>query len=94
MEKIMEKIINNKNHYIIFYSEWCGYSINAIQLLKDKNVEFKGYIIEKICEMNKLIDIFNNNKEKLKFNEGHKTRPIIFYNGTFIGGYTELKNIL
>jgi glutaredoxin len=97
MGKIIENICSDKysDYYIILYSSWCGYSQNAIQLLNDKNVKFKGYIIENIDgDMSKLLKILNKNKDKIDFNSNHTTRPIIFYNKKFIGGYSELKNII
>ena len=97
MGKLIENITNDEylDHYIIFYSTWCGYSQKAIELLKDKNVKFKGYIIENIDgDMTVLLNKLIKNKDIIKFNSEHKTRPIIFYNKIFIGGYSELKNKL
>ena len=97
MGKLIENITNDEysDYYIIFYSTWCGYSQKAIELLKDKNVKFKGYIIENIDgDMTVLLNKLIKNKDIIKFNPEHKTRPIIFYNKKFIGGYSELKNKL
>ena len=87
----VQKILDNKNKYIIFYSKWCGPSQNAIKLLKEKNVCFKGYIIDKID--NGISELLNNLKEHsnlIHFKKTHKTRPLIFKNGKFIGGYDNL----
>lgn len=90
-----KKIIKNNDKFIIFYSEWCTYSKNALALLKDKKKSFKGYKIESIKGgIERLMASFNNNREKLAFDISHKTRPIIFYKGKFIGGFTELKEFL
>jgi glutaredoxin len=95
--KIVEKIILNKDKYVIFYSEWCAYSESAIKMLTEYNLPFKGYIIENIDGgLDRIItDIKEYNSiVELNFINSHKTRPIVFFKGKFIGGYTELKNIL
>ena len=35
-DKFIEKILANDDKFIIFYSEWCRYCTDAIQLLKTK----------------------------------------------------------
>ena len=91
MNKYVIKILDNNDKYIIFYSEWCGPSQNAIKLLQEKDVCFKGYIIDKINNgISDLLSQFIDHKEKIGFRESHKTRPMIFYKGEFIGGYDKL----
>ena len=91
MDKYTSKIINNKKTFIIFYSDWCGYSQNALKLFKKKKIKFKGYKIDKIKgNIKKLIELLTETKASTNFNCDHSTRPIIFYNGKFIGGYNEL----
>jgi|LakMenEpi03Aug12_release.lakeMendotaPanAssembly.Ray.scaffolds.fasta_scaffold204820_4 glutaredoxin len=92
--KYTNKILQykNKNIYIIFYSPWCKYSIDAINLLKSKGLSFKGYNIDKIKgEIERLLFYLKQEKDIIKFNENHKTRPIIFHNGKFVGGFTDLE---
>ena len=57
--------------------------------MKEEKKSFKGYKIDKI-KMNKLLDYLRETKEKTNFNVNHKTRPIIFKKGLFIGGYDDL----
>jgi len=93
---ILKKITadDNKNRYLIFYSEWCGYSMNAIKFLRDNNLNYKSYIIDKIDGgMEKLLSCLLIHANKLNFDPNHKTRPIIFKDGKFIGGYDQLKLI-
>lgn len=92
-DKIIKAILENEDKYVIFYSNWCGYSMNAIELLKDNKLPFNGYNIDKIG-MSNLLNSLIKNKVKVEFNEEHKTRPIIFKYGKFLGGYTELYNSL
>jgi glutaredoxin len=90
-ESTIKKIDNN--NYCIFYSEECGYSKNALKLLQDRREKFKGYIIEKnYSSKDELLKILRKNAHKNGFDINHTTKPIIFYNNKFIGGYTELLN--
>ena len=92
--KFTKKILDNSDKYIIFYSDWCGYSINAIKLLQNNNLKFKGYKIDKIDgDINFLIQKLLE-EPQLNFDKNHKTRPIIFYKGKFLGGYSELQNFV
>lgn len=86
VNKFVQKILTNNDIFTIFYNEWCPWSMKAIALLKEKNFKFKAY---KIKDINKLI---NNILEypKLQFDVNHKTRPIIFKDTKFIGGYDKL----
>ena len=98
MNKITKKIEKNSNIITIFYSKWCAYSIKALELLEKKKIAYKGYIIDKYG-IDTVLELLAEDKEKLKFNIEHKTRPIIFYKSKFIGGYTDLvdkinKNII
>jgi len=79
---------------VIMYSPWCGYSKNALKLLNDKHISHKSVDFDKINAS--MIEIRSQlSKDKsLKFPESYSTRPMIFMKGKFIGGYTDLKNIL
>ena len=91
MEQRVEKSIkNNPDYYILFYSERCGYSIRALELLRSSKVKYKAYDIEKKFDsLDHLLGLLNLIKD-INFNINHQTRPVIFYRGKFIGGYTEL----
>ncbi|MBA42716.1 MAG: hypothetical protein CMF62_01760 [Magnetococcales bacterium] len=95
LDKFTRKIQENKGLYTIFYSEWCTYSIKALELLKTKNISFKGYKIDKINgSIQELLSKLINTRNITGYNPNHKTRPLIFYNDgnkiNFIGGYTDL----
>ena len=77
--------------FIIFYSDWCPYCKKTFQLLKQTNQKYKGYDIDKIGGMDKLLEKLKAGKSKTHFNKSHKTRPVVFYKGKFIGGYDDLK---
>lgn len=96
-DKITAKIKQyaNDDIFIIFYSDYCGYCKNAIEMLKTKNKSFKGYDIEQIKGgLDRILYCFSQNSEELEFNITHKTRPVIFYKGKFIGGFTDLQKML
>jgi glutaredoxin len=93
MKSIHNKLLKYKDVYIIFYSDSCGYSTNALELLRNNKLKYKGYEIENIPGgFNFLLSKLKSNKQITNFDENHTTRPIIFYKGKFIGGYTELSN--
>lgn len=89
---IVDKITNApENTYIIFYVPECPYCQKALQLLRNSNVSYKGYNIHQIKgNMSKLLEVLNNNHTLINFNPNHKTKPIIFLNGKFIGGFDDL----
>ena len=96
-DKYNKKILDykNENIFIIFYSPLCKYCINAINLLQNKNLSFKGYNIDNFKGgINKLLYHLTQQKELTNFNENHKTKPIIFYKGQFIGGFSDLEVFL
>lgn len=92
-DKFTDKIIKNKDNdlFIIFYSDWCKYSMKAIDLLKNSKLSFKGYKIDKIRgKLERLLHNLQKYANITAFDIKHRTRPIIFYHGRFIGGYSEL----
>lgn len=93
---VIDKIINSEpNTYIIFFVYECPYSMMALDLLRKSGSKYKGYNINAVKGgMAKLLETFNNNSENINFNKNHKTKPIIFFNKKFIGGYDELSKIL
>lgn len=89
---ILDKITNN-NHdtYIIFFKESCPYCNRALHTLRESNVKYKGYDINKINgNTHRLLELFNKHKDLIQFDSSHETIPIIFFNGIFIGGYDQL----
>ena len=89
------QVIKTPNTYIIFYSTYCGYSTNAVELLKSSKSQYNGYIIEDLKGgMHGLLRDLSKTSEFTGYRDSHTTRPIIFYNGKFIGGCSELKKII
>lgn len=93
---ILELLYNAKNgEYTIFYVSYCPYCNSSLDLLKKNKLVYKAYDISKYG-FAKLLNIFRTfkNDQIINFNINHTTKPIIFFNGKFLGGYTELKTKL
>lgn len=92
--EIIDKI-KKHNTFVIFYVPDCPYCQAALNLLREKNVPYKGYNIYSINGgFPVLLDILNRNANQINYNHNHKTKPIIFYNGNFLGGYDSLNKFL
>lgn len=94
VEKLYSKI-NNNTHYIIFGLSTCIYCQKTIQLLKSKNIKYKFYIIENYYDLFfktflNLVHVYPD----LDIIQTHKTVPIIFYKKKFIGGFSDLNNLI
>ena len=89
---IIDKIINNNpDTYVIFFKKTCPYCVNALNKLRQSHVKYKGYDINAIDgDVQRLLELFIKHKDQIKFDPNHKTIPIIFYNGVFIGGQDKL----
>ena len=96
MDRFTTKIIaNNNDIYTVFYSTWCGYSTESLKLLKNHNKNYKGYQIDKISGgLTTLLTCLEKTKNITNYDSTHRTRPIIFNNGTFIGGFSDLEEHL
>lgn len=91
LDQYTKKVLDNDDKYIIFYSSWCGYSQRALEFLRSNNLPYKGYSIDKIKNgLEHLLKRLGTNYELTNFQQDHRTRPIVFHNGKFVGGYTEL----
>jgi glutaredoxin len=78
---------------LIFGLESCSYCKNSIAYAKEQNLQFKYYSVDKHYNyfMN-IIEKLSELEPSLNISADHKTFPVIFYNGKFIGGYNDLKN--
>lgn len=79
----------SESGYTVYTKSNCSYCVKTKNLLSDNNIT----IYE--CD-----DYLENNKEEfLEFikniaNKTHRTFPIIFKNSNYIGGYSDLLNLL
>jgi glutaredoxin len=92
----LKKIRKHKDKIVIFFDYGCPYSEEALKLLQDSEKPYKAYEIEKFTKLPILVDYFSipENSEAIKYNNKHRTKPIIFVDGKFLGGFTELKEYL
>jgi glutaredoxin len=81
----------NSDQITIYYSDWCGYSRKAIQIAQNNNLEYVLYDIDECGGMSIVLNYFKNNK---LIPYSYKTRPLVFNNGKFIGGCTELEKLI
>jgi len=89
MGKALKKIneYKDKDLYVVFYSSMCGYSNALINFLKEHKISFKAYdFAGKQPDFLDIIKEFNDNAKELKFDTNHKTKPVVFFKGKFVGG--------
>jgi glutaredoxin len=76
--------------YVILYSPWCAYSRSALGLFKNYNIISEKIDIETVNgSINEIRSALANDKT-ISFPSDFSTRPMIFHNGNFVGGYDEL----
>jgi glutaredoxin len=90
MEALIDIIRSNKKGWIIIFSNWCNFSLNALKLLNEKN----PIMIDLANVEPSFSEVLSELKKLDMISMYHRTRPIIFYDGEFIGGYDELKKII
>ncbi len=93
--KLYNKIIKNNSHVVLFGLSTCGYCKAALNYLKNKEIPFKFYNIKEYYGIFfKILQNVIKNHPELGININHRTIPVIFANGKFIGGYNDLIKIL
>jgi glutaredoxin-related protein len=92
----ISKIFNAEpDCFVTFYDPNCGYSRSAIDLLKSRpDLKFKGYVIDNAGGLQSVLDYFNQYGQQLQFDPSHTTKPIIFYQNKFLGGFDQLSQYL
>lgn len=68
--------------FVIYYSYDCPFCLKALQLLKDNHAAYEAI---EITDLQNTLKLLGN-----KLPSSHKTKPIIFLRGKFLGGYTQL----
>jgi glutaredoxin len=97
MSKCFISTIKKSNFtYVVFYNDWCGYSMKALKLLNSKNIPYKQCTIDEMDDINNINDLRQKfvQEPTLNYDLNHKTIPFIFKNGVFLGGTKELEQDL
>jgi glutaredoxin len=69
--------------------------MSAIKLLKSNDIQYKKYNLDTFeGGLEHVLDCLIEYKDVVNFDPKHKTRPLVFYKGKFIGGFRELKETL
>jgi glutaredoxin len=80
--------------YVILYSPWCSYSRSALGLFKNYGIVPEKIDIETVNgSINEIRSALSNDRN-ISFPSNFSTRPMIFHNGKFVGGYDELIDYL
>ena len=107
-EKLIEKMDGRPSSqgWTVYGEEWCGFCKRAVELLKSRNSKFvyydkTGSTFQKLARNMGIKE--RNPKESAekafkktigKMIGNHRTIPIVFHNGKFIGGYSDLENMI
>lgn len=69
---------------IVYKTQFCGYCSAAIRFLQDT----KNQVVE-------VIDLSNDHQKRMELVQktGHRTVPLIFIGGTFVGGYDDMMSL-
>ena len=78
--------------YTVIIKKNCPYSINAIELLENKNKKYKEIDYHKLNI--KLQNEIMNVIKEINNNEEYKLFPKIFKNDKFIGGFDKLSKMI
>lgn len=95
VKKLYRKITNKNKQIVMFGLSHCGYCKKTLELLKKNKITYKYYSIDDYFNLffKVLVEVakyFPN----FEINIDHKTVPVIFYKGKFIGGFTEISQYL
>jgi glutaredoxin len=90
-QQMLEKIKFNNDTFLIFGLDSCTYCKKTLEFVNKNSLQFKYYSMDKyypifIPILQKLSELDN----KLNIDQSHRTFPVIFYNGKFVGGYSSL----
>lgn len=84
----------NKNSFVTLYVyNLCGYSNKAIALCKKHKLKHKVHDMDKLGGKETVINELKQMK-MIPRNSQHKTAPIVFIDGVFVGGCDQLERII
>jgi glutaredoxin 3 len=68
----------------VYTTEYCGYCVAAKRLLDQLSIPYQEIRVDKEPETRERLSRENN---------GYRTVPMIFIDGKFVGGFTELSTL-
>ena len=74
--------MSKADSFSVYGSPRCGYTVRAMKILEAKNIPFQFHNVEAVQDRNKIIQ-----------ETGHRTIPVIFRNGKFLGGCSDLEKL-
>ncbi len=99
--KLIKKInkYNNQDIVLLLGLSQCPFTSKSKIYLDSKNIKYKFYSIDKYRDiffelLQKINDLQKNELTTFDIDINHKTFPIVFIKNKFIGGYSDLINII
>lgn len=85
--------------FTIYQSPSCPYCRKALKQIKrlsaEHNIPYRNIDLNYVSgDLPSVLEYFKNHSKQYKFRQDHKTRPIIFLNGRFVGGASELSRLI
>lgn len=85
--------------FTIYQSPSCSYCRKALMQIKtlsaEHNIPYRNIDLNYVSgDLPSVLEYFKNHSKQYKFRQDHKTRPIIFLNGRFVGGAFELSKLI
>lgn len=85
--------MNDDLFVTLYVYGWCGYSTLAKDLCKQHKLKHRTHDLDKYNGKEEVIKSLKK-IGKIPMNSNHRTAPIVFVNGKFIGGCEELRNFI
>lgn len=96
--EIKRIITTTTNKFVVFHLPNCPWCQRALTLLQSKQKNIRSFRIgqELMPDLQTLLASLQRLSAagEIDFDTAHRTVPIVFYNGEFIGGYNRLAEML
>ena len=85
VDKLYDKINNDKKSIIVFGLTYCIYCKKTLELLKKNKISYKYYSIDKYFNVFfNVLSIVSKLYPNFQIDSKHKTVPVIFYKKKFV----------
>lgn len=90
LRQLRRSITDSQHPYVLYWAPGCQYSERARELLEAKCPgQFDSYP-QQFGVKGVLLGLFEEIADQIEFPSSHRTWPMVFHRGRFLGGYTEL----